>query len=284
VPDPLIHHFLQARRDPTLVVMEGLHALKHALRFGAEVELVVSPALASLLALTRELAPDLEEQIAAMTQEIGAERFAACAPVPPHSGVLALARRPVVDGAKLFREATRGPLVVLERPTRLANVGKTVRVAAGAGAAGVLTTGPADPWHPQAISTGAGLQFALPVGRVDELGETDRPLVALDPDGDELVPGVIPDGAALLFGSEREGLTPGLLARVDLRLRIAMEPRVSSLNLSTAVAVALYAWRWGGRGPGTRDPGTGNREPGLGIGEPEASGNMAQRGDPGWRP
>ncbi len=279
--DPLNQRFVLARRDPSWVVIEGLHALKHALRFGVEPEAVVTPAHAPLIVLTRELAPDLEERIAGLAREIGPERFAGCAPVPPHSGVLALARRPQIDGAQLFREHTNAPLVVLERPTRLANVGKTVRVAAGAGAAGVLTTGPADPWHPQAISTGAGLQFALPVGRVDELGETDRPLVALDPDGDELVPGVIPDGAALLFGSEREGLTPGLLARVDLRLRIAMEPRVSSLNLSTAVAVALYAWRWGGRGPGTRGPGPGSREPGLGIGEPEASGNTAQRGDPG---
>lgn len=270
--DPLIHRFVQARRDPTFVVVEGVHALKHALRFGAEPEVVVTPDRTALATLVRQLAPDLEQQIPALAEEIGAERFAACAPVPPHSGVLALVRRPVVDGAALFRDANGGPLVVLERPTRLANVGKTVRVAAGAGAAGVLTTGPADPWHPQAISTGAGLQFALPVGRVDTLGETERVLVALDPDGDELVPGAIPDGAALLFGSEREGLTPELLARVDLRLRIAMEPRVSSLNLSTAVAVALYAWRWG-KETGNRDPGSGIRgSKGLGGGSENVEG------------
>src|ERR1700759_5046461 len=35
--------FRPARRDPALAVLEGFHALKHALRFGAEVRSVVSP-------------------------------------------------------------------------------------------------------------------------------------------------------------------------------------------------------------------------------------------------
>jgi hypothetical protein len=33
----LVHRFQTARRDPAVAVLEGLHALKHALRFGAHV-------------------------------------------------------------------------------------------------------------------------------------------------------------------------------------------------------------------------------------------------------
>jgi hypothetical protein len=33
----LIEHFRRARRDPDLAVLEGFHALKQALRFGAEI-------------------------------------------------------------------------------------------------------------------------------------------------------------------------------------------------------------------------------------------------------
>ena len=33
----LVARFRAARHDPTLVVLEGFHALKHALRFGAAV-------------------------------------------------------------------------------------------------------------------------------------------------------------------------------------------------------------------------------------------------------
>src|SRR5262249_24825309 len=51
--------FRKARRDPALTVVEGFHALKHALRFGAEVEEAVAVDPQALEALTLELAPDL---------------------------------------------------------------------------------------------------------------------------------------------------------------------------------------------------------------------------------
>ena len=33
--DALVRRYRAARRDPELAVLEGFHALKHALRFGA---------------------------------------------------------------------------------------------------------------------------------------------------------------------------------------------------------------------------------------------------------
>ena len=53
-------------------------------------------------------------------------------------------------------------------------------------------------------------------------------------------------GDALVFGCESSGLPEAVLARFDpsARLRIPMRPGVRSLNLSNAVAVAVYeAWR-----------------------------------------
>ena len=50
----------------------------------------------------------------------------------------------------------------------------------------------------------------------------------------------------LVFGCESAGLPDVVIARFasDARLRIPMRPRVRSLNLSNAVAVAVYeAWR-----------------------------------------
>ena len=109
----------------------------------------------------------------------------------------------------------------------------------------------------QALRGGAGLQFALPVARVDSLPPEDlvpgpsRTLVAIDPVGEPFSPDRIPPGAVLAFGSERNGLSRELLARAGLRLAIPMRPGVSSLNLATAVAVLLYAWR---SGEGSRRP------------------------------
>ena len=53
-------------------------------------------------------------------------------------------------------------------------------------------------------------------------------------------------GDVLVFGCESAGLPDGVLARFapDARLRIPMRAGVRSLNLSNAVAVAVYeAWR-----------------------------------------
>ena len=48
---PIEDRFYNARNDPSLVVIEGFHPLKHAIRFGAELLEVVSPDLQELAAL-----------------------------------------------------------------------------------------------------------------------------------------------------------------------------------------------------------------------------------------
>ena len=134
--------------------------------------------------------------------------------------------------------------MLLEAPARLGNLGAVVRAAAAAGAAAVLTTGPQDPWHPAALRGAAGLHFALPVARIDELPERHgRPLVALHPEGEPLCPGVLCDRAILAFGSERRGLSAEMLAAADRQIAIPMRQGVSSLSLASAVAVTLYTWR-----------------------------------------
>ncbi|MGH7482627.1 MAG: TrmH family RNA methyltransferase, partial [Longimicrobiales bacterium] len=137
------------------------------------------------------------------------------------------------------------PVVLLEQPTHLANLGAAVRVAAAAGAAALLVTGDVDPWHPAALRGSAGLHFPLPVAAIEDLPievlpTYDRPLIALDPAGEPMRAGALPPRALLAFGTERHGLSDALLARAHRRLAIPMRPGVSSLNLATAVAAALY--------------------------------------------
>ena len=81
------------------------------------------------------------------------------------------------------------------------------------------------------------------MARIDLLPDTDRPLLAIDPEGEPLRADLMPDRAILAFGSERRGLSPAILARADRRIAIPMRPGVSSLNLASAVAVVLYACR-----------------------------------------
>jgi TrmH family RNA methyltransferase len=244
---PLIARFSRARREPSLAVLEGLHPLKHALRFGADVLEAACRDAGELAALAARLAPDVAERIGELARPVGAEVFAQLAPLPVSTGVIALAARPSVDAANVLAGSERvAPVVLLEDPRDLGNMGACVRVAAAADVAGVLSTGTHDPWAPDALRGAAGLHFALPVARLsrlDELAASPRPLLALDPDGEPLDAEQLPTDAVLAFGTERDGVSDELLARADARIRIPMRAGVSSLNLATSVAAVLYVWR-----------------------------------------
>jgi RNA methyltransferase, TrmH family len=252
----LIRRYRSARRDTDIAVLEGFHALKHALRFGADVLEAVAFDPARLEELCEELAPDLAGTLAGRTNRVAPEVLAELVPQAPRTGVVALARRPAADPAAALADPRPAPLILLEDPRTMGNMGACVRVAAAADAAGVLTTGPNDPWHPDALRGAAGLHFALPVtavGAAGELPESDRPLVAIDPDGADLRPAELPPRAVLAFGTERHGLSAALLDRADARLGIPMREGVSSLNLATAVAAVLFAQGLAGTVMGRND-------------------------------
>jgi RNA methyltransferase, TrmH family len=228
-----------ARRDPSKVVLEGAHALKHALRFGADVEAVATPDATALDALLTAVAPDVAAEVRRRAVHLDAATWEQAVGRTLPSPAASVAVRPSTSVAEVL--AAPGLVVVLEDPRHLGNLGAVIRVAAAADAGGVLVVGDADPWHPIAVRGAAGLQFALPVVRTDVLPDTDRPLIALDGEGEPLQPGSVPRDAALLVGTERGGLSSELLDRAGGRVAIPMRVGVASLNLATAVAIALYA-------------------------------------------
>lgn len=240
----VVLRFHQARRDGELVVLQGFHALKHALRFGAHVELVACSDQQELTRLAQGLAPDLAAEMQGLAVVLPAEAFKRLGPYVPHTGVVSVARRVVTDPLALLASESKAPVVLLEDPRHLGNLGAVIRVATAVEAAGVLSTGRQDPWDPVAVRGSAGLHFALPVARVERLPDTDRPLLALDPGGEELRPELVPERTLLAFGTERRGLSEELLHKADACLRLPMREGVSSLNLATSVAAVLYSLRF----------------------------------------
>jgi TrmH family RNA methyltransferase len=226
-----------------LAVLEGFHALKHALRFGAEIVEAVASDPKELERLAAELAPDLEGSLTGRVEQVSAGEIERMVPHAPRTGAVAIARRPPVDVAAVLAGGRAAPVVLLEDPRTMGNMGACVRVAAAADAAAVLTTGSNDPWHPEALRGAAGLHFALPVAAVEVLPSADRPLVAIDPDGEDADLRGLSPRSILAFGTERYGLSEELLDRADARLAIPMRTGVSSLNLATAVAAVLFARR-----------------------------------------
>lgn len=234
----LVGQFRSARSDQHLAVLEGFHPVKHAIRFKAELMSIVVGDPDAVEELANALAPDITDHLTAESTVVSGEVFKRLVPTPPPTSIVAIARRRVATSAEVL--AQPGRVVLLENPSRLGNLGAAIRVAAAARAAGVITIGPHDPWHPEALRGGAGLQFALPIARLDALPNFDRPLAALDPDGQLFDTATIPDDAILAFGSERSGVSDDLLQRADQRVAIPMRDGVSSLNLATSVAVVLY--------------------------------------------
>lgn len=209
-------------------MLSGVHAVKHAVRFGARLDRLVSADPAAALALLASIAPDVAETV---IERVAAEEVVRLAGGPVE--LVGLARRPASV------PAGDGPAVLLDNPRHLGNVGAVVRVAAGFGARAVLTTGTVDPWHPAVVRGAAGLHFAVPVRRVTDLPER---VVGFDPAGVDLRTVRLPADAVLAFGSERHGLSAEVRARATELVAIPIRDHVSSYNLATSVAVALYAW------------------------------------------
>lgn len=244
IPSDPLAALRQARRDPELVLIEGFHALKHALRFGAEILRAAITDAEEVQALAKALAPDIPALLPPDTARITPERLQASGIKAPITGIVALARRPSVDPAATLADPRPAPVVFLERPRGLGNIGWCVRTAAAADIAGLLTSGIHDPWCPTAVRIGVGLQFALPVARIEGLPVTsERPLIAVDTRGEPVHPAELPPRAILAFGTERHGLSEEILARAQASVRLPMRPGVSSLNLATSVAALLYGWR-----------------------------------------
>jgi TrmH family RNA methyltransferase len=234
-----------AAEEPTTVLIDGFHALKHTLRFGGEVRQVLTSDRERLAKLAADLAPDVAAAVLAAAVEVPAATVRELVPRPHPTGVAALARRPDPAQAltRLRTLPRQAPVVVLDNPRNLGNVGAVVRLAAGFGATGVVTTGDLDPWHPTVVRAGAGLHFATDVAHltVDQL--PPGPLFVLDPEGSDIHSVRLPDDALLVFGSERHGVSRELRSRADALLAIPMRPLVSSFNLATSVGMGLFHWQ-----------------------------------------
>ena len=155
----LVEKYLAARTDRSLVVLEGFHALKHSVRFGAELLDVRCTDTENLGRLAIELAADVYRPILDAAAEVPPGVFKHLSPSSIPTDAIGLAKRPEVSPKAMLDNPAPAPVVLLERPRNLGNIGASIRAAAAAGAAGVVTTGDHDPWSPGALAGGAGLAW-----------------------------------------------------------------------------------------------------------------------------
>ncbi|MEV0090348.1 TrmH family RNA methyltransferase [Streptomyces sp. NPDC050738] len=246
----------RVRAGQGAILLDGFHAVKHAVRFGAELPMALAADKKAVLALADQLAPDVRDALDALVVETDEAALRGLVPRLHPTGVAALAVRPdrAAQLAVLARRPRTSPVVVLDEPRNLGNAGAVIRLAAGFGATGVVTTGDLDPWHPTVVRGGAGLHFATAVERMAVAELPPGPVYALDAEGEDIRDVVLPDDAVLAFGSERSGLSAELRARTDRLVSLPMRAQVSSYNLATSVGMTLFHWSSTGSG-GRRGPG-----------------------------
>ncbi len=173
-----------------------------------------------------------------------------------HRGCLALGERPrrlsVGEMLAAFPHARR--LVALERIGNADNMGGIFRNAAAFGVDAVIVgPGCCDPLYRKAIRVSAGAALRVPFCHADAwhadlqaLRDAGFTLAALTPaaTADDLgawASSVTRAAAvAILAGSEGDGLAAETLAQTDVVLRIPMAPGNDSLNVATAIGIALH--------------------------------------------
>jgi TrmH family RNA methyltransferase len=143
--------------------------------------------------------------------------------------------------------ALRGdvPSVMLDRVQDAGNVGSILRSAAALGVQQVLALkGTAALWAPKVLRAGMGAHFGLQLHeglQPDHLQALSLPWVATSPHAPELLHRcALPQPCCWIFGHEGQGVSPELMARCALRLRIAQPGGEESLNVAAAAAICLH--------------------------------------------
>ncbi len=174
--------------------------------------------------------------------------FDGIAGFPVHRGVLALgARQDLPEPRTLL--ASAGAAVVVEGVNDHENLGAIFRNAAALGAGAVLLDPSCcDPLYRRSVRVSVGQVLRVPFSRLrpwpeglSDVTSAGFSLVALDPHATDLIDSVPANlRVALMVGSEGVGLSEVACEQATYRVRIPMGPGADSLNVATALAIALH--------------------------------------------
>ena len=186
-------------------------------------------------------------------------------PLCPLPDAVRVARvTPALMKSVSLMEAPQGAVFVCElppeRPARVqpgsllldgiqdpGNLGTILRTADALEIPAVLLDGCADPWNPKTVRASMGAVFRTLPAQIsaDEAVRLCRKAgirlyaAAMSADARDLRE-VPLRGAAVIVGSEGQGVSAGLLEAADGKLVIPMNPRCESLNAAAAAAIVLW--------------------------------------------
>lgn len=236
----------KARKEQGLFLVEGIFHIGLAVENKAPIEFVVY----SAEMLDTPFANELVQKITSAGIEslsTSPEILASLADKENPAGMLAVVRQ----RASQLSDLKMGALsfsVAIVAPQDPGNLGSILRTVDAVGAAGlILLDGGVDPWHPSAVRAGLGAHFTKPIIQAsfaDFVAWAAKNSVHLYGSSAH-VQGDYKEAeykspAALLLGSEREGLAQDQLAICESVVSLPMRGSVTSLNLSVAAGILLY--------------------------------------------
>ncbi len=203
------------------------------------------PSLIEEIYLAKEVDKKLFSQIAKLNKKIikpDAKKAQALAHGGNHQGfLLKIKDIAFADFKDLKREDF---LLVLVGITDVGNIGAIIRSAYALGVDGVIISGLASINLEGIIRTSSGAAIDMPIAMfkdsatlINELKQSEFKTYAADMSGDDVRDLSFESKKVLFLGSEGEGIPNKILKMCDKKVKVVMEKRFDSLNVSAAAAI-----------------------------------------------
>lgn len=245
----------KARDDANLFVLEGAKIVKDALTKGHKLqEIIVSGKFADQnKILVDEIRTRNIPILISSHSDIGK-----ISSLKHPESILAVAAMPKHRQTDILTSRKNPIKILLDNVQDPGNLGAIIRLSCAFGIHDVFLYGEcADIYNPKTIRSSAGTVLDVNISRYDlkrvkMLKEQGNMFFAADTAGEDIkkVVKTIKKGisAVLIFGSEGQGISAPLLKIADRFLTIPIKGTVDSLNVVSAVSIALYIFTeiwWG---------------------------------------
>jgi TrmH family RNA methyltransferase len=164
--------------------------------------------------------------------------------------IFAIAKTPKPIGLDAITKIQRD-MVVLEDVSISGNIGAITRTSLALGVGGIvlLNTEHVDIYDRRLIRASRGYVFVLPViaTTTEEFikfaKQNNLQVLVTNAHAEKLVQDIasLPQRLMIVFGSEKDGCSQAITDAATLQVRIPIDPRVESLNVSAAAGITLYS-------------------------------------------
>lgn len=165
------------------------------------------------------------------------------------SRIFAIAEMPKPIGLEALK-TIRKDVVVLEDLSISGNIGNITRTSLALGVGGILLLNmdPIDIYDRRLIRASRGYVFSLPMMTastgdfLEYCKKNNETLLVTSAAAEKTVDEIasLPERLLIVFGSEKEGCSPEIENAASLKMRIPIDARVESLNVSAAAGITLY--------------------------------------------